>query len=195
MTTRLQWTDNKAWQTWTINNKNDPQKKQHLGTVCKNIFTGGLILVLLYQPHPYFRCGSIQTDVKSDSTRILSQHYTGTLKTYISGVNVILFSIFIYKKLYTCALTVYLVAWKHLNLQNFIRCLSDRAGFNCWIFFALVFSCMYCWVLIFDWSPSFYLDLYVQWFMDKLRRFHANQTYMCLDPHQNWGWGWYCETC
>ena len=31
---------------------------------------------------------------------------TCTLKTNISGVNVILFSFFIYKKLYTCALTV-----------------------------------------------------------------------------------------
>ena len=30
--------------------------------------------------------------------------------------------------------------------------------------------------------------------MDKLGIFHANQTYMCLDPHQNEGCGWYCET-
>ena len=30
--------------------------------------------------------------------------------------------------------------------------------------------------------------------MDKLGIFHANQTYMCLDPHQNEGWGWYRET-
>ena len=32
-------------------------------------------------------------------------------------------------------------------------------GFNCWISFALVFSCMYCWVLIFDWSP------FLSWFI------------------------------
>ena len=30
--------------------------------------------------------------------------------------------------------------------------------------------------------------------MDKLGIFHANQTYMCLDPHQNEGLGWYRET-
>ena len=30
--------------------------------------------------------------------------------------------------------------------------------------------------------------------MDKLGIFHANQTYMCLDPHQNEGRGWYRET-
>ena len=30
--------------------------------------------------------------------------------------------------------------------------------------------------------------------MDKLGIFHANQTYICLDPHQNEGWGWYRET-
>ena len=32
-------------------NKNDPQQKHRLGTVSKNTFTGGLKLVLLYQPH------------------------------------------------------------------------------------------------------------------------------------------------
>ena len=37
--------------------------KHRLGTVSKNIFTGGLKLVLWYQPHPYFRCGSRQIDV------------------------------------------------------------------------------------------------------------------------------------
>ena len=30
--------------------------------------------------------------------------------------------------------------------------------------------------------------------MDKLETFRANQTYMCLDPHQNQGCGWYCES-
>ena len=30
--------------------------------------------------------------------------------------------------------------------------------------------------------------------MDKLGILHANQTSMCLDPHQNQGWGWYRET-
>ena len=30
-----------------------------------------------------------------------------------------------------------------------------------------------------------------RWFMDKLGTSHANQTSMCLDPHQNWGWGWF----
>ena len=37
VTTRLQWTDKKAWQTRIINNKNDPQKKHRLGKVSKNI--------------------------------------------------------------------------------------------------------------------------------------------------------------
>ena len=30
--------------------------------------------------------------------------------------------------------------------------------------------------------------------MDKLGTFHANQTSMCLGPHQNEGRGWYFET-
>ena len=62
VTTRLQWTDQKAWQTQNINN-NDPQKKHPLGTVSKNIFTRGFKLVSWYQPRPYFRCGSRWIDV------------------------------------------------------------------------------------------------------------------------------------
>ena len=62
MTSRLQWTDKKAWQTRNINYKKDPQKKHRLGTVSKKI-TGGLKLVLWYQPHPYFRCGPRQIDI------------------------------------------------------------------------------------------------------------------------------------
>ena len=52
VTIRLQLSDKKAWQTRNINNKNDPQKKHHLGTVSKNIFTVGLKLLLWYQLHP-----------------------------------------------------------------------------------------------------------------------------------------------
>ena len=64
VTTRLKWTNKKAWQTRNINyNKKDPQKKHRLGMVSKNIFTGGLKLVLWYQPRPYFWCGSRQRDV------------------------------------------------------------------------------------------------------------------------------------
>ena len=33
-----------------------------------------------------------------------------------------------------------------------------------------------------------------RWCIDKLGVFHANQTYMCLDPHLNKGWGWRRET-
>ena len=39
--------------------------------------------------------------------------------------------------------------------------LSGPLGFNYLISFALVFSCMYCWVLIFFLTPYSYLDLYV----------------------------------
>ena len=60
MTTRLQWIDKKAWQTQNKNNQNNPQKKHHLRSVSKNIFHGRLKLILWYQPHPYFRCGSRQ---------------------------------------------------------------------------------------------------------------------------------------
>ena len=33
-----------------------------------------------------------------------------------------------------------------------------------------------------------------RWLMDKIGIFHANQTFMCLDPYQNEGWGWYLKT-
>ena len=46
-----------------INNKKRSTKRQCLGMVSKVIFTGGLKLVLLYQPHPYFKCESRQIDV------------------------------------------------------------------------------------------------------------------------------------
>ena len=42
VTTRQQWTDAKAWQTQDINNTNDPQKKNHLETISKNILPDGL---------------------------------------------------------------------------------------------------------------------------------------------------------
>ena len=61
VTTRLQWTDNKAWHTRNMNNKIYPQKKHYLGTVSKN--TGGLKLVSWNQPHPYYRFGLSQIDV------------------------------------------------------------------------------------------------------------------------------------
>ena len=35
VTTRLQWTDKRAWQTQNINDKKDPQKKHRIGTVSK----------------------------------------------------------------------------------------------------------------------------------------------------------------
>ena len=34
-----------------------------------------------------------------------------------------------------------------------------------------------------------------RWYIDKFGIFHANQTSMCLDPHQKYGWGWYRQTC
>ena len=65
-------------------------------------------------------------------------------------------------------------------------CLSGPPWFTCWISFALVFSYIYFWVLIFV-----YL-LFISWFIcsrrwciDKLGVFHANQISMCLDPHLN----------
>ena len=63
VTTRLQWTDKKEWQTLNINSKNDPQKKHRLGMVSKNSFTGRHKLVLWYQLHPNSRCGSRKIDV------------------------------------------------------------------------------------------------------------------------------------
>ena len=36
-------------------------------------------------------------------------------------------------------------------------CLSGLPGFTCWISFALVFSFIYCWVLIFALSPCYIL--------------------------------------
>ena len=50
-------------------------------------------------------------------------------------------------------------------------------------------------------SLSLFYLLFISWFictwrrvMGKLGIFHANQTYMFLDPHQNKGWCWYRET-
>ena len=61
--------------------------------------------------------------------------------------------------------------------------------------FALVFSFMYCWVFIFALFPfNILIVCSRRWCMDKLGVFHANQTFMCLDPHLKWGWGWRCET-
>ena len=58
LTTRLICKDKTACQTWIINNKKDPQKKH----VSKNLFTGGLKLVLWYQPYSYFWCESRKID-------------------------------------------------------------------------------------------------------------------------------------
>ena len=33
-----------------------------------------------------------------------------------------------------------------------------------------------------------------RWCIDKLGVFHANQIYICLDPHLNYKWGWRRET-
>ena len=56
---------------------------------------------------------------------------------------------------------------------------SGQPGFNCWIYFALVFSCVYFWVLIVDLSP--FISLFVciwRWCIDKFGIFHANQIYV-----------------
>ena len=42
--------------------------------------------------------------------------------------------------------------------------LSGPLGFSCWVSFASVFSFIYCWVLIFAWSP-FYISIYMFWEM------------------------------
>ena len=44
VTTRLQGIDKTVWQTWSTNDKNDPQKEYRLGTVSKNILLEGLNL-------------------------------------------------------------------------------------------------------------------------------------------------------
>ena len=66
--------------------------------------------------------------------------------------------------------------------------LSGPQGFNC-----LISLLRYSVVCSVESLSLFYL-LFVSWFiftwrrvMDKLGIFHANQTYMCLDPHQNEG--------
>ena len=62
--TRLHWIDEKSWQTGNINNKKGSTKEAPpWHGQLKNIFTGGLKLVLWYQPLPYFWCGSRQIDV------------------------------------------------------------------------------------------------------------------------------------
>ena len=45
------------------NNKHIHKRSTALERPVKIFFTGGLKLVLWYQPHPYFRCGSRQIDV------------------------------------------------------------------------------------------------------------------------------------
>ena len=70
-------------------------------------------------------------------------------------------------------------------------------GFNCRISFTPVFSCIYCRVLIFVSSPVLYLDFYLLGNDTSIRKFHANLTSICLDPHQlrlapsNMGQVWY----
>ena len=53
----------KTLETRNISIKKDPQKKHRHGTVSKRYFTGGFILVLWYQPHPYFRYGSRRKNI------------------------------------------------------------------------------------------------------------------------------------
>ena len=78
--------------------------------------------------------------------------------------------------------------------------LSGPPGFTCWISYALVFSFIYCRVLlsgiqfyllssiILHFISFLYLDSYVlgdDALIRKLGIFHANQSSMCLDPHLN----------
>ena len=74
-------------------------------------------------------------------------------------------------------------------------CLSTPLGFTCWISFALVFSFIYCWVLIFALSP-YYILIYMFWrhCIETSGGLHANQISVCFDPHLNKGWGWRHET-
>ena len=48
-------------------------------------------------------------------------------------------------------------------------CCQAHLGFTCWISFAPVFSCIYCWVLIFALSPFYILILlyllFISWFI------------------------------
>ena len=111
---------------------------------------------------------------------------------------------------------------KDLSIDERVRawsmlCLwSGPPGFNCWISFIPVFSCMYCWILIF--VLLIFISWFVctwRWYIYKLGIFHGNQKIVSeydqeipqsqtadkplessiyLDPHQKFGWGWYCQT-
>ena len=61
--------------------------------------------------------------------------------------------------------------------------LSGPAEFTCWVSLALVFSCIYCWNLVFALSP-FYILIYIfrRWCMDKLGAFHATK-HLCVLIH------------
>ena len=74
-------------------------------------------------------------------------------------------------------------------------CCQDRRGLI--VGFPLLwYSFMCCWVLIFDLSPFYILIfMFYEIIHGYVREFHANQTSMCLSPHQYLRWGWYCETC
>ena len=52
-----------ALSQWPQGCNEQTRKHDKQATGSKNIFTGGLKLVLRYQPHPYFRCRSWQIDV------------------------------------------------------------------------------------------------------------------------------------
>ena len=48
-----------------------------------------------------------------------------------------------------------------------------------------------------DWTSILYLHFVcnMRQYIDTLGIFYVNQTSVCLDPHQKWGWGWYIQTC
>ena len=56
--------------------------------------------------------------------------------------------------------------------------LSGSSWFTCWISFALVFSFMFCWVLI----VAILICMFLRSYIEKLGVFHTNQTSICLDP-------------
>ena len=61
-------------------------------------------------------------------------------------------------------------------------------GFACWISLVLVFSFMYCWVLIFDLSPFCVLIyMFLEIMHDGLGVFRAGWAFVWLDPILGWG--------
>ena len=84
------------------------------------------------------------------------------------------------------SLTIYDHVLNKLNFHIFALLLSGPTGFTYWIYFALV-SILFSGV-----SLSLLYLFFISWFMWSRRLcigmlgiFHANETYMCLDPHLN----------